>query len=74
VPTIVISPWARAHYVSHVVRDHTAVLRLIETVFDLPALTARDANNDAMLDMFDFACPARLTPAPAPPAGSGGCH
>lgn len=57
VPTIVISPWARPHCVSHVVRDHTAILRLIETVFDLPALSARDANSDALLDMFDFACP-----------------
>jgi phospholipase C len=74
VPTIVISPWARAHYVSHVVRDHTAILRLIETVFDLPALTARDANSDAMLEMFDFACPARLAPPPAPPAGAAGCN
>jgi phospholipase C len=74
VPMGVISPWARPHYVSHVVRDHTAILRFIETVFDLPALTARDANSDALLDMFDFACPARLVLPAAPPAGSGGCH
>jgi phospholipase C len=67
VPTIVISPWARLHTVSHVVHDHTSVLRLIESVFDLPALTARDANADALLDMFDFGCPARSN-VPTPPA------
>jgi phospholipase C len=74
VPTIVISPWARAHFVSHVVRDHSAILRFIETVFDLPALTARDANSDALLDMFDFACPPQPSPAAAPAPGTGGCH
>jgi phospholipase C len=69
VPTLVISPWAKAHYVSHVVHDHTSVLRLIEAVFDLPALTARDANADALLDMFDFGCPARTNLPAAPNAG-----
>jgi len=66
IPTIVISPWARRHSVSHVVHDHTSVLRLIETLNDLPALTARDANADAMLDMFYFGCPALASPASAP--------
>jgi phospholipase C len=74
VPMLVISPWARPHYVSHVVEDHTALTRFIETVFDLPALTARDANSPALLDMFDFEHgPALMTPpAPAEP-GTGGC-
>jgi phospholipase C len=74
VPTVVISPWARRHYVSHVVHEHTSILRFIETVFDLPALTARDANSDALLDMFDFTCPAQLSVPAAPAAGTGGCH
>lgn len=72
VPLIAISPWARRHYVSKVPRDHTAITRFLEVLFDLPALTARDANADALLDMFDFDCP----PAPiakAPASGSGGC-
>jgi phospholipase C len=72
IPAIVISPWARRHYVSHVVHDHTSLLRLIELIHDLPALTARDANADAMLDLFDFACPPELTPPPAPNAGQTG--
>jgi phospholipase C len=72
VPTVVISPWAKTHYVSHAVHDHTSILRLIEGIFDLPALTARDANADALLDMFDFGCPAHTVPAP-PAAGVALC-
>ncbi len=73
-PLAVISPWALPHYVSHVVQDHTAITRFLETLFDLPALTARDANNDALLDMFDFTHPALMDPPDAPEAGSGGCQ
>jgi phospholipase C len=62
VPLAVISPFARPHFVSHVTYDHTSILRFIETRFDLPALTARDANADPMLDMFDFQNPEFLQP------------
>ncbi|MGI8609615.1 MAG: alkaline phosphatase family protein [Candidatus Dormibacteria bacterium] len=44
VPNMVISPWARADHVSHVVRDHTSILRTIQAKWNLPALTYRDAN------------------------------
>jgi phospholipase C len=54
VPTIVISPYAKPHYVSHQVYDHTSILRLLEARFLLPAMTNRDANADPMLDLFDF--------------------
>jgi len=75
VPLAVVSPYARPHYVSHVVQDHTAITRFIEAVFGLPALTSRDANSDALLDMFDFAAaPTLLQPPEAPAAGTGGCH
>ena len=53
-PFVVVSPYARQHFVSHTVYDHTSILRFIETRFDLPALTERDANADPMLDLFDF--------------------
>lgn len=72
VPMVVASPWARRHYVSHVVHEHTSITRFIEALFKLPALTARDANSDALLDMFDFSCPPAPVPA-APAAGTGGC-
>ena len=73
VPLTVISPYARAGYVSHVVQEHTAITRFIEAIFGLPALTARDANSDALLDLFDFDCPPNLAPPQGPPAGTGGC-
>jgi phospholipase C len=72
VPLIAISPWARRHYVSHAEKQHTSISRFIEAVFDLPAMTARDANSDGLLDMFDFAC-APQPIAAAPASGTGGC-
>jgi phospholipase C len=51
------------------VHSHASVLRFIEARFGLPALTARDANADAMLDMFEFGNPSFLKP-PEPPASS----
>ncbi|MEW5740141.1 MAG: alkaline phosphatase family protein [Myxococcota bacterium] len=56
-PLIVVSPFARRGYVSHVPVDHTAVLRLVEARFELPALTRRDANAWPLLDLFDFEHP-----------------
>src|SRR6185295_9663823 len=54
VPFVAVSPFSRKGFVSHKVYDHTSVLRFVETRFDLPALTRRDANADPMLDLFDF--------------------
>lgn len=68
VPVVVVSPWARPHFVSHQVHDHTSILRFIETRFDLPALTRRDANAGPMLEFFDFHRPAFATPPELPPA------
>jgi len=73
VPLILISPYARRHHVSHAVHQHTSILRFIELLFDLPAFTARDANSDALLDLFDFACPDPTPPANPPTPGSGRC-
>jgi len=68
VPFVVVSPYARAHYLSHRVQDHTSILRFIETRFDLPALTARDANADPLLGLFDFENPPFMTPPVLPEA------
>ncbi len=62
VPMIAISPYAKKHYVSHEVYDHTSLLRFIEARFVVPALTARDANALAPWDMFDFKTPPHLDP------------
>jgi len=79
VPVIVISPFAKQNFVSHVVRDTTVWLNFVEERFNLPALTARDAywstaqagtNPPATMDeFFDFANPPWVTP-PTPPAQS----
>ena len=44
VPLIVISPYSVKNFVSHNVRDTTAVLKMVETRFGLPPLTARDGS------------------------------
>jgi phospholipase C len=73
VPAVVVSPYARPDYVSHVERDHTSVLKLIERKWNLPPMTARDAGADDLLDMVDFdappafALPPKLPEAKAPP-------
>ena len=66
VPAVIVSPYSRPDYVSHVVHDHTSILRFVETRFDLPALTRRDANADPMLEFFDFGNPAFTTPPKLP--------
>jgi phospholipase C len=74
IPLVAISPWAKRTYASHLARDHTAITRFVETVFQLPALTPRDANSDALLDLFDFSCGRDLSVPPRPDAGTGGCR
>ncbi len=67
VPSVIVSPYARPNYVSHVVHDHTSVLKLVETKWNLPALTYRDANADNLLDSLDFKSkPAFLVPPKLP--------
>jgi phospholipase C len=68
VPLMVVSPFSKKSFVSHVVHDHTSITRFLETRFKLPALTARDANADPMLEFFDFQNPPFLTPPELPDA------
>jgi phospholipase C len=77
VPAIIISPWAKPGYVDGTTYEFASVLRFIETVFDVPPLTSRDANASDMLGAFDFTqrpldplvlhqrdCPAGPAPQP----------
>jgi phospholipase C len=68
VPMVVISPFAKKSYVSHNVYDHTSITRFIEAAFKVPALTSRDANADAMYDLFDFQSAPFMTPPNLPEA------
>ncbi|MFZ1141218.1 MAG: alkaline phosphatase family protein [Candidatus Sulfotelmatobacter sp.] len=70
-PLIVISPFAKKNYVSHTGRDYTAILKLIETRFNVPALTKRDAAQADMSEFFDFVNVPWATP-PTPPAQNTG--
>lgn len=54
VPTLVISPYAKKDYVSHVVMDHVSILRLVQWNWTLPSLNARNAQSGDMFDMFNF--------------------
>jgi phospholipase C len=73
VPFVVVSPFAKRKFVSHAVHQHTSILRFIELVFNVPALTARDANSDALLDMFDLCGSPKTDVGTIPAAGTGHC-
>jgi phospholipase C len=70
-PLIVVSPFTKKNYVSHTVADYTAILKLIETRFNLPSLTQRDAAQMDMTEFFDFQNVPWATP-PSPPAQATG--
>jgi phospholipase C len=74
VPLIVVSPFAKRNYVSHTVRDYTAILNLIEERFGVPALTKRDAAQAPMDEFFDFVnVPWAIPPTPPAQNTSGQC-
>jgi phospholipase C len=68
VPNLVISPFVRQHYVSHIPMDHTAILKFVENRFisTTAHLTNRDAAQPNLLDFFDFTNVPWANP-PAPP-------
>jgi phospholipase C len=75
IPLLVVSPYAKKNYVDHTVADATAILKLIETRFNLQALTKRDAAQPDMTAFFNFTSPPWTTP-PTPPAQTtaGACY
>ncbi|HVV77029.1 MAG TPA: alkaline phosphatase family protein [Mycobacteriales bacterium] len=72
VPAVVVSPYSRRRAVTNVVHDHTSVLATIESQWNLPALTRRDANAHTLADFLDTSKPSFLEPPtlakPANPA------
>lgn len=69
VPLLVVSPFTKKNYVSHTITDYTAILKFIETRFNIPPLTQRDAVQIDMTEFFDFQNVPWATP-PTPPAQS----
>lgn len=54
VPTLVVSPWAKHHFVDHTEYEFASMLRLAEVNFKLPTLGVRDVNANDMMNSFDF--------------------
>jgi phospholipase C len=58
VPLIVVSPFAKAAYISHQPHDFGSILKFIEGVFGLPSIDANglyaDSRADNLADCFDF--------------------
>jgi phospholipase C len=77
VPLVVISPFTKPHYVSHVTTDYTAWLKFVEKRFNLEPLTARDgwSNTSDMSDFFDYQHSPWATPPANPPSdAAGACY
>jgi phospholipase C len=68
VPLIVVSPYARAQYISHANHDFGSILKFIEVNFGLPPLGYADTHApDDLADCFDFGQqPLTFTPIQAP--------
>lgn len=54
VPLIVVSPYAKAAYISHLTHDFGSILKFIEETYGLPSLGYADVPADDFSDCFDF--------------------
>jgi phospholipase C len=66
VPMIVVSAYARQHYISHVDHDFGSILKFIEEKFDLGSLGFADSRADNLSDCFDFTKRHSFRTIPAP--------
>jgi phospholipase C len=59
-PMLVISPYAKKGYISHVHYEHGSILKFVEDIWNLPRLAASDTRaNSPATDCFDFGAPPR---------------
>jgi phospholipase C len=54
IPMIIVSPYAKKHYVSHTHYEHGSILRWIENLFGLGQLAASDSRATPPDDAFNF--------------------
>ena len=54
VPMMVVSPYAKAAYISHTQHDFGSILKFIEKTFGVPSLGYADVPADDLSDCFDF--------------------
>ncbi|MBV8531122.1 MAG: hypothetical protein JO104_07370 [Candidatus Eremiobacteraeota bacterium] len=70
IPLLVISPYAKRGYISHVQYEHGSILKFAEDQFGLSRLAASDTRaNSPELDCFDFNQPPRAFVPVAAPLG-----
>jgi phospholipase C len=66
VPLIVVSPYAKKGYVSHVQHEFGSMLKFAEETLDLGSLGTTDVRADDLMDCFDFTKPpSAFTPLSA---------
>ncbi len=63
VPTILVSPFVKRKSVSSRVYDHSSVLRMIESRWNLQPLAVRDAQANNLIDEIDLTLPVTSAPA-----------
>lgn len=67
VPCIIISPYAKSHYVAHTQYEFGSILKFVEETFGVASLGTTDARASSLDDAFDFTQPARsFDSVPAP--------
>jgi phospholipase C len=74
VPFLIISPYAKAGYITSTQYEASSILKFVEERFGLPPLTQRDANANDTTDAFNFSQtplpPLILTPRICPVAAA----
>ncbi len=77
-PALLVSPYARAHFIDHTTLDFTSILKFIEQNWNVAPLSRLDATAGSMMGAFDFSQPPRpasVIPldrtAASPPASTG---
>jgi phospholipase C len=71
VPLIVVSPYAKAGYISHTTHDFGSILKFIESTFGLPSLGYADGPADDLSDCFNLThTPMSFRAIPAPLNGA----
>jgi phospholipase C len=71
VPTLLVSPFSRGGRVARTTFEHSAILKLVEWRFGLPALTLRDAASNNIAHVLDFRHPDASRPKISVPLDPG---
>ncbi|HEY8678081.1 MAG TPA: alkaline phosphatase family protein [Candidatus Dormibacteraeota bacterium] len=62
---LVLSPYAKAAFISHAQHSHVSLVKFVESTFGLAPINSRDQAADDMADCFDFTQNPLSPPSPA---------